>query len=81
MHGALAGLLNAPEMNISQQESGLLSEAMVDCADAWGFNPVSDPRVVSSVMLGGIMVAVYGPRIQAIKQRKQGEREHNITPG
>jgi hypothetical protein len=79
-------MLGIPEIMLSQQETSLLSEALVDCADAWGFNPVSDPRIVTSVVLGGLIVAIYGPRVKGVKntlaQRKQqgqqvATHEHN----
>jgi hypothetical protein len=86
IHGATANMLGIPEIMLSQQETSLLSEALVDCADAWGFNPVSDPRIVTSVVLGGLIVAIYGPRVKGVKntlaQRKQqgqqvATHEHN----
>ena len=61
-------------MRMTGQETALLSEAMVDCADAWGFNPVSDPRISSSVILAGVAFAIYAPKVQAVKKHVQEKK-------
>jgi len=79
LHGAAANMLNVPELMLSQQETALLAGAMVDCADAWGFNPVSDPRVVSSVTLAGLIVVIYGPKVKIAGQKMQDKKRGHIA--
>jgi len=72
-------MLNVPELLLSQQETGLLAGALVDCTDAWGFNPVSDPRVVSSVTLAGLIVVIYGPKVKIAGQKMQDKKRGHIA--
>ena len=69
-------MTGVPEVQLNPQQSELLSTAIVECADAWGWNPVSDPRIVSTLTLAGVAFAIYAPKVQAVKrQMKAGKIE------
>ena len=69
-HGALADLMRVPELGLVEPEARALSTALVNCADAWGFEPFADPRISTSIALAVTAVAIYGPRVGAIKARR-----------
>lgn len=75
-HGIVADLLRVPEMGLVEPEARALAHAMVQCADAWGFEPFDDPRISTSIALAVTAVAIYAPRVGSIKGRKAAEREN-----
>ena len=79
-HHMLAGLLSAPELALSENEAKTLATAITECADAWGYNPVTDPRISTTFMLLASVAMIYGPRVPAIKQRLKKGKENNVVP-
>ena len=65
----LAGAFGIPELALHPQQSQALSKAIVECADAWGWNPVTDPRLMSTLTLGGICFMIYAPKVKIIKAK------------
>lgn len=70
-HAMLADMLKAPVMVLSEAEAQRLAKALVDCADAWDFNPVTDPRVTTSIALAITAAGLYLPRLAALKATKR----------
>jgi hypothetical protein len=70
-----AGVMGMPELALNAQQSTALASAIVDCADAWGWNPVTDPRLLSTLTLGGVCFMIYAPRVQAVKAKMRKSKE------
>lgn len=82
LHTVAAQMVGVPEVQLNPQQSELLSTAIVECADAWGWNPVSDPRIVSTLTLAGVAFAIYAPKVQAVKRKlkdKKVEQNHGYN--
>lgn len=71
----MAQMLRAPEVMLDDESCVKLTEAIVQCADAWGFDPFTDPRITTSFALAVTAGAIYWPRMQAIRYRKINESQ------
>ncbi len=73
-HGGLGMMTGAPEIGLSEQEARALAKAIVECADAWGFEPLTDPRIITAFALVGTAGAIYVPRAMTVVARKRASR-------
>lgn len=74
LHEVAAQITGVREVQLTSQQSDVLSTAIVECADAWGWNPVSDPRLVSSLTLAGVAFAIYAPKVKAVKSQLKNRK-------
>lgn len=61
------------ELELDETEAKLLSEAVAEVASHYHYKV--DPKVVAWVGLMGVCGSIYGPRLLAIKLRRQMENE------
>lgn len=83
LHTGMSSLISVPELEISKDESKMLSEAIADVAQH--YNVVVDPKVMAWAGFAGIVGALYGPRFAAwrvrVKMEKSGSpKKSNVVP-
>lgn len=71
IHDALATISKTPELKLSDDESNRIASAAADVAKH--YNIEADPKIIAWVGLGGTCIAIYGPRMYMISERKAKE--------
>ena len=77
-HHVIADMLKAPVLVLQPVEAERLSNALIACADAWDFNPVTDPRVTTSLALLATAFGIYMPRMKALRQMRDEKQQAEI---
>lgn len=80
VHTWASVLLKTPELMLSQDESKQLSESYAEFSQ-YHEVPLLTPKRMSEVNLIGCMLALYGTRFVAIRNRRKNEHNtSNVTP-
>lgn len=70
LHKMGAGLLNAPDFEITRDEAAILGEALKEVAAAYDFTAIFNPRVQAWVDFGIACTVVYGERLSKVMKLK-----------
>lgn len=72
VHAGVAGMIATPELMLSEPEAKQLGQGLLELERCY---PMAvDPRVLAWVNMTAICGMIYGPRIMAIRMRRQNER-------